>query len=264
LRRAKRERVVTVAGTPAEPLPEIRVAPDTLTLLWFPAPILKKTITVDPLRIRIRDAGESSIIVQAVADYRADERHELEVFFADGKAPARAAFVLVMDPAEVDSRIDVSRPEPLDAPCPAEVQRADPLPEDFVLKGYVDKHGVPTGVIGRVADNGQGLSAQSGVSYLGNGWVLFDIVITNGAGRPPFSPRGATLTGKGGVTLQARRVKAERDAIAPEEFARVLVVADEPPASAGGVFDLEVTGDTDRRLVIPRVALPVAVTEGKR
>jgi hypothetical protein len=38
--------------------------------------------------------------VQAVEDYRPDERHELEAFFADGKAPARAAFMLVMDPAE--------------------------------------------------------------------------------------------------------------------------------------------------------------------
>lgn len=37
------------------------------------------------------DTGARSIIVQAVGDYRPDERQELEVFFADGKAPARAA-----------------------------------------------------------------------------------------------------------------------------------------------------------------------------
>ncbi|KFE69184.1 hypothetical protein DB31_7086 [Hyalangium minutum] len=264
LRRAKRERTVTVTGTPAGPLPEIRVSPDTLTLLWFPAQILKKTITVDPSRIRIRDAGESSIIVQAVDDYRADERQELEVFFADGKAPARAAFVLVMDAAEVDTRIDVKRPELPKAVCPVEEQRAAPLPEDFVRMGYVDARGVQTRGIDRVADNGHGLSAYPGVSYRGNGWVLFNIGIRNGAGLPPFSPRSATLTGKGGVALRVLRVTAARDTIAPGESVGVLVVADEPPASAGVVFALEVLGDTGRSLVIPSVTLPAAVAEGKR
>jgi uncharacterized protein (TIGR02268 family) len=263
LSRAKRDRAVTVAGTPADPLPEIHVAPDVPTLLWFPADIQRNTLTVDESRIRVLDTGARSIIVQAAADYRAGERHDLTVFFADGAAPARAGFVLVMDPAEVDIRIDVTRPE-LRAACPAEVPPADPLPEDFVLLRYVNERGVQTGVVEPVADKGQGLSTNPGVSYRGNGWVLFDIVISNGAGQPPFSPRDATLTGKGGVTLRARRVKAERDAIVPGEFARVLVVAEEPLPSAGRVFTLEVLGDSDRRLVLPRVAVPVAVPEGRR
>lgn len=262
--RAKRERPVTVTGSPAEPLPEVYVSVDTPTVLLFPADIQKKTLTVDASRIRVVDMGARSIIVQAVDDDRAGERQELEVFFADEKEPTRVAFVLVRDPARVDTRIDVKRPEPSTAACPVEVQRADPLPEDFVLMGYVNTRGVQTGVIGRVADSEHGLSAEPGVSYLGNGWVLFDIVIRNVAGRPPFSPHGATLTGKGGVTLRARRVRAERDAIVSGDSVRVLVVADEPPPSAGGVFTLEVLGDTDRRLVIPGVALPAAVTEGKR
>jgi uncharacterized protein (TIGR02268 family) len=147
--RAKRERPVTITGNPADPLPEVRVAADTLTLLWFPAPILKKTLTVDQSRIRVRDVGQSSIIVQAVDDYRADEREELEVFFADGKAPARAAFVLVTDPAEVDTRIDVERPELPNAPCPAEAQPSEHRPEDFVLLGYGIR---PTSTVGRGAE----------------------------------------------------------------------------------------------------------------
>ncbi len=262
--RTKRDRPVAVTVNPAEPLPEIHVAPDVPTVLLFPSDIQKKTITVDQSRIRVRDAGASSIIVQAVDDFRPDERHELEVFFADGRAPARAAFVLVMDPAEVDTRIDVERPEPPNAPCPAEARRAEPLPEDFVLMGFVDERGVPTAVIERVAENAQGLQSDRGVSYRGNGWVLFDFVIRNLSGRPSFAPRDATLTGKGGVTLRARLVMPARDTIAPGERARVLVVTDEPPPSAGVVFALEVIGDADRRLVLPRVALPVSVPEGKR
>jgi hypothetical protein len=38
-----------------------------------------------------------------------------------------------MDPAEVDTRIDVERPELPNAVCPADVQHR-PLPEDFLLR----------------------------------------------------------------------------------------------------------------------------------
>jgi uncharacterized protein (TIGR02268 family) len=257
--RTKRERPVAVTASPAEPLPEIHVAPDTLTLLWFPADIQPKTLTVDEARIRVLDTGKRSIIVQAAAGYRPNERQELEVFFADGKAPARAAFVLVMDPAEVDIRIDVERPELPAVGCPPEAPRAEPLPEDFVSRGYVTDRGVQTAVLGATKDDAQGLSSGSGVSYRGNRWVIFDVVISNLTG-PLFSPRDATLTGKGGVTLQARRVKAERDAITANRV-RVLVVVDEPPADAGVVFSLEVVGDGGRRLVIPRVTLPKPVAK---
>ncbi|MBN1206456.1 MAG: DUF2381 family protein [Myxococcaceae bacterium] len=257
LSRAKREREVAVAGTPAE----IHVAPDVPTLLLFPADIQKKTLTVDESRIRVVDTGARSIIVQAKEDYRPDEREELEVFFADGKAPARAAFVLVMDPADVDIRIDVKRPTLPAAGCPPEAPRADPLPEDFVLKGYVDRRGIPTAPFKGTTDDAQGLKSDRGVSYRGNGWVLFDIAISNLPGRPPFSPRAATLTGKGGETLRALRVKAERDAIVPGESVRVVVVADEPPLSAGLVFTLEVRGEDGRSLVIPRVMLPKEVKQ---
>jgi uncharacterized protein (TIGR02268 family) len=255
---------VSVAGTPAEPLPEIHVAPETLTVLLFPADIQVDTLTVDKLRIRVVDTGPRSIIVRAAEGYRVGERHDLTVFFSDGAAPARAGFALVMDSAEVDIRIDVKRPALPTAGCPPEVPRTAPRPEDFVLLGFVDERGVQTGGIKSVADNGQGLATEPGVSYRGTGWVLFDISIGNGAGRPPFAPREATLTGKGGITLRALRVKAEGDAIAPGKSARVLVVADEPPESAGRVFTLEVFGDGGRGLVIPGVTLPAAVTEGQR
>ncbi|HEX8702446.1 MAG TPA: DUF2381 family protein [Myxococcaceae bacterium] len=82
--RTKRERAVTVTGSLATPLPEIHVAADTPTVLWFPAKILKKTLSVVESRIRVLDAGDRSLFVQAVEDYRAGDRQELAVFFADG------------------------------------------------------------------------------------------------------------------------------------------------------------------------------------
>ncbi|MCK8503685.1 DUF2381 family protein [Myxococcus fulvus] len=264
--RTKRERPVAVVGNPAEPLPEIRVEAATPTWLLFPTEIAKSTLTVDGLsrtvdkvarpvdesRIRIVDVGERSIIVQAVEDLRPGERHELAVFFADGRAPARAAFVLVTDPAEVDARIDVERREPQNATCP-EVPRDPPRPEDFVLLGYVSDDGVQTDTVAEASDADQGLSSRRGVSYRGKGWVLVDVNVENSAGQQPWTPREATLTGKRGGTLPARLVTVDGGKIAPGNQRRVLAVADPPPPAAGAVFALQIRGDGGRTLTIPRV-----------
>jgi uncharacterized protein (TIGR02268 family) len=273
--RTKRERSVAVAATPAEPLPEIRVDKATSTLLFFPAAISKSTLTVDEQprtvdkaaipadesRIRVLDVGERSIIVQPEADLGPGERHELTVFFADGRAPARTAFVLVPDPAEVDSRIDVERREQPTSAFPADAPRAPPRPEDFVLLGYVDRRGVQTDTVGETSDAGQGLSSARGLSYRGNGWVLVDVKVENWAGQQPWTPREATLTGRRGVTLPARLVTVDGGEIAPGKFRRVLAVADPPPPDAGTVFALQIRGEGGRSLTIPRVRFQEPLTE---
>ncbi len=258
--RAKRERPVAVVGNPDEPLPEIHVAADSPTLLFFPVDIQPTTLTVDESRIRVLDTGKRSIIVQAAPDYRPDERHEIAVFFADGQAPARAAFVLVLDPAEVDSRIDVQRPELPTGPCPADVHRTDPRPEDFVLKDFVNKRGVPTTIVAGVKDSEQGFSSDRGVAYRGNGWVIVDVKINNLPGQSSWTPRDVVLKAKGGVELRARLVTDVKSAVAPGGVVRVLAVLDTPPPSTALVVALEVRGDDGRSFVIPRLTLPM---EGK-
>ncbi|MBN1206821.1 MAG: DUF2381 family protein, partial [Myxococcaceae bacterium] len=96
--RTKRDRPVTVTGNPAEPLPEIHVAADIPTVLLFPAPILTKTITVDQSRIRVRDADESSTIIQAVEDYRPGLRTGSEVGWRSWRGPGRKHMPLSMAP----------------------------------------------------------------------------------------------------------------------------------------------------------------------
>lgn len=259
--RAKRERPVAVVGSPDEPLPEIHVAADSPTVLLFPADIQPTTLTVDESRIRVVDTGKRSIIVQAAPDYRLEERHELAVFFADGQAPARAAFVLVMDPADVDSRIDVQRPELPLATCPADLRRAEPRPEDFVLKGFVNRRGVPTTVVPKVEDSDRGFSSEYGVAYRGNGWAIVEVTINNLPGQPLWIPRAVVLKGKRGVELQARLVTDVKGAVAPGDVVHVLAVLDTEPPSAELVVALEVLGDDGRSFVIPRVTLP---REGKQ
>ncbi|MBZ4423321.1 DUF2381 family protein [Myxococcus sp. RHSTA-1-4] len=265
--RTKRERPVAVVGNPAEPLPEVRVEAAAPTVLFFPTMIAESTLTVDEQprtvdtavgpgdgsRIRVLDVGKRSIIVQPVEDLRPGERHELTVLFADGRAPARAAFVLVTDPAEADARIDVERRELPSGPCPADAPRAPPRPEDFVLLGYVDENGVRTGAAGPANDEARGLRSSAGGSYRGKAWALVDVMIWNAAGQQPWAPREATFTSKRGVTLRARVVTVGGGEIAPGAALRVLAVVDALPKNAGEVFTLEVRGSGGRSLVIPDV-----------
>lgn len=256
--RAKRDRAVSVANSPTDPLPVVRVARDTPTLFLFPAPINRKTLTFDESRIRVLDAGERSVIVQPVADLAEGERYEVGVFFADGRAPARAAFSLVTDPAEVDIQINVQRPELAGATCPVDEPRA-PSPEDFVLLGLVDKEGVSATPIKRSRDATQGISVVSAIAYRGNGWVLVDADIRNEAGHSPWTPRVATLTGRVGLPLKARIVQVDSGAIPAGGYGRVLIATETSQLSASPVFTLEIVGD-GRTLTLPNVRLPKAAS----
>jgi uncharacterized protein (TIGR02268 family) len=255
--RTKRDRPVAVTVNTAEPLPELHVAPDVPTVLLFPADIRTKTLTVDQSRIRVRDVGQSSIIVQAVDDYRADERQELEVFFADGRAPARAAFVLVMDPAEVDTRIDVERRELPNGACPAEEPRTTMSAVDAIASGVIDKDGVLTRQVEGFQDAASGFDSKAGVSYRARTWVLVDVEIIPPPRYPSWRPSGATLTSKRGEA-RVRTVKVE-----PSESelgaVRVLVETDVPPPSLGLEFTLHLNGPEGApSFSIPTVKLPPA------
>ncbi|RKH08629.1 DUF2381 family protein [Corallococcus sp. CA047B] len=254
--RVDRKRPVTVASTPTDPLPIVHVAGDTPTLFLFSSPIQRKTLTFDESRIRVLDAGERSIVVQPVANLGDGERQEIGVFFADGKPPARAAFVLVTDPAEVDSRIDVQRPTPPNETCPTDAQLPVPKPEDFVLLGFVDGKGVTASTAKDHVDPAQGLGSQSAASFRGKGWILVDVTIWNSPDKQAWTPREAAFTGRVGMPLRARLVTAKRGPIPPGGDGRVLAVAEVQESDASFVLALEVRGDDGRRLLIPEVRFP--------
>ena len=275
--RTKRERPVVVVVNPAAPLPEVRVEAATPTLLFFPTVIAESTLTVDEQprrvdtaavpgdgsRIRVLDVGKRTILVQPVEDLRPGERHELAIFFADGRAPARAAFALVTDPAQVDARIDVERREPLNTTCPVDAPPVPPRPEDFVLLGYVGRDGVQTASVEAASDGTAGLSSDRGVSYRAESWVLVDVGISNAAGQRSWTPREGMLRGRGGVTLRARLLTVGGGEIAPGVRKRVLAVAD-PPPNPGEVFALDIRGTDGRSLVISRVSFPGQSAKGEQ
>ncbi|RKG87851.1 DUF2381 family protein [Corallococcus sp. CA049B] len=259
--RVDRKRPVTIASTPAEPLPVVHVAADTPTVFLFSSPIQRKTLTYDESRIRVLDAGERSIIVQPVANLAEGERQEIGVFFTDVRAPTRAAFVLVTDPAEVDSRIDVQRPEPPSTACQPTAQAPAPRPEDFVLLGYVDAKGVTTSSSKGTLDAVQGLILDSIVAFRGPGWILADVKIVNRPDHPAWTPREAMFVGRVGMPLRARLVAKKPGAIPPGEDGRVLAVMEVPETKADLVLTLELHGDGGRRLTIPDVRFPKPAAE---
>ncbi|RJS14604.1 hypothetical protein DRW03_34560 [Corallococcus sp. H22C18031201] len=256
--RVDRKRTVAVAASPAEPLPVIHVAQDTPTLLLFPAPINRKTLTFDESRIRVLDAGDRSVIIQPVFDLPVGERYEIGVYFADSKSPSRAAFSLVTVASEVDTRIDVQRPELAEIECPTASPRA-PLPEDFVLLGLVDKFGVTATPVKLQDPSSNGLEVSAARAFRGNGWILVDAKVRNRPGSNPWTPREALLTGRAGLFLRARVVMTQPGPILPGETGRVLVVSDAASLGPNPVLRLELEGDA-RSLAISDIRLPKGVS----
>lgn len=262
--REPRQRTVTVTGNPAEPPHEVHVSDETPTVFLFGSEIRKKSVRVDTTRIRMVDAGERSIIVQALSPLGDGERHEIEVEFADGRTPARAVFALVASPSGVDTLINVTRQAPTVPVCPAEVRAGVRGPEDLLLLGYMGESGVPTAKLNPTRDDAQGFESLEGVAYRGKGWLMFQVRIRNMRGPQPWVPTEATLTSMAGEKLRGRVVLEGQGAPAPGEPVRVLVVTDEPPAGAGLVFILEVSGADGRGLAFPPVKVPAPAQESKR
>jgi uncharacterized protein (TIGR02268 family) len=262
--REPRQRTVTVTGNPAEPPHEVHVSHETPTVFLFGSEIRKKSVRVDTSRIRVVDTGEQSrsLIVQAVSPLGDGERHELEVEFTDGKAPARAAFALAAHASDVDTLINVARQEPASPACPAEVRATVRAPEDLLLLGYISRGGVPTAKINPRTDDAQGFASEEGVAYRGKGWLMFHVGIVNLRGPQPWVPTEATLTSKTGAKLRGRVVREGQGEPAPGEFVRVLVVTEEPPAASVGLFfTLELSGADGRTLAIPEVKIPAPAKE---
>lgn len=185
------------------------------------------------------------------------------VFFADGKAPARAAFSLMTDPAEVDSRIDVQRPAAPNTVCQPSTQCPAPKPEDFVLLGYVGEDGVTTSK-SKGQEPMQELAVESLTAFRGMGWVLADVRIENRSAQSAWTPREATFRGRVGMPLRARLIAENPGPIAPGGNGRVLAVVEVPTANADLVFTLEVLGDGGRRLAIPGVRFPKSIAGDAR
>jgi len=93
--------------------------------------------------------------------------------------------------------------------------------------------------------------------------VLLEVVISNPTGQP-WAPRAATLKSKNGAPVTLRLITPEVEEIPPGMSRRVWVETDEPPASAGVFFTLEVSGADGRSVRVGNVEFAPRTQEGKR
>jgi uncharacterized protein (TIGR02268 family) len=252
--REQHRRTVTLTGSPVE----ARIATSIRTLFMFGGPIRGQAIEVDRTRIRILDTGERSLIIEPLSEPKAGEHWTLRVPLADGKTPELAEFALVSHPSEVDTELEIARPEQPDTACQtACTPCADMSPADAVAAGLFEEHGVQTRKVDPFRDAESGFSLQRGVSYRAKSWVLVDVEILLPPGHPAWRPAAATLTSKTGEA-RVRAVKAEPNKQHSEQV-RVIVETDVPPPSAGLDFDLQLHGpEGTPSLLIPKVKLPPA------
>jgi uncharacterized protein (TIGR02268 family) len=266
--RALRQRSVTVTGNPAEPLPEVRGAKGMGITFHFDGALREESVKVDESRLRVVDVGKNSLLVEPVTEPRADQPSEVSVMFGDVEQE-RAAFVIVPHPSEVDSWIEVTRrTEPPGAVCQV---RIDELlarcgaqgPTTFRRAGLLPDRGILARTFQRYADSGGNLVSDGGVSFRGSDWVLLEVEVINASGQS-WAPRSTTLKSRDGTPVSVRLMTPETEEILPGTSRRVWVETDDPPASAGVLFTLEVGGADGRSVRVGNVALAPRTKEGKR
>jgi len=249
-----RSRRVTVAASPAEPLPEVRVAPGVKTTLLLDGPIDKGSIQVGAARVQVVDVGERSLILEPQGAPPGGDKEPwvLRVRYADGARPEWAAFALVAHPTEVDLQVDAVRPKQTLAACQAQLAaaqaRCEPgRAEVWVLADRLGGHAVQAELL-----DGEG--AEGWAYRLGDGLLL--VVKPMPKVGPPWTPTAATLRS---TTAQAEEVKVRAVHVRPGaagEWSTLAVEAELPSPAAGAQFDLEFRGEGGRSLTLKDVRIP--------
>jgi uncharacterized protein (TIGR02268 family) len=253
---AMRGRRVTVAASPGEPLPEVRVAAGSVTVVVLTAPVDKGSVQLDTARIRLVDVGERTLVIEPVVTPGATERWVLRVRYTDGARPEWAAFALVSHPGEVDLQVTAVRQRQTLEACQeqlaAEQARcAGARAEVWVL---ADRLG------------GKAVQAEQILARHAEGWAyqLGDVVLlvvtpTKKAG-PPWTPTEATLRGNEAPNeeVKVRAVHVREGQSAPGEWSTLAVEAELPTPAAGSAFILELRDGSGQSLTVDGVVIPPA------
>jgi uncharacterized protein (TIGR02268 family) len=246
--RTLRQRGVTVAGSGA-PAPQVRLAPDTHTLLLFDADIDKDSVVLDATRVRVVDAGARSLVLQLLVKLGDRERLWLRVRFRDGAAPEEAVLALVSHPSEADALVDVTRhAQPL-ATCQAELEESQARCNagtlaDLAASGVLDDRGIFTDKLTVRTTHKLGPAPTGGWIHAGPGWFVLAVRLRHPPSERPWAFQEAGLTptrGEGRFT--ARIVRVKRTAPETESLVVVEVASSEAPAASEYTLSLtEVPG----------------------
>jgi uncharacterized protein (TIGR02268 family) len=264
--REPRQRQIFVPNSPEEPVPEVRLAADVLTLFVFDAPIERGSVEVEgrATRFRLVDPGESTLTLQLAVELGAEEKLRVRVRYKDGDTPAYATFFLVSHPSVVDKEVVVRRSRTQEALEAALKEKEAELaalkavsgPAGLAFSGRLDARGVEARRIEGPVGTQNGLNVVKGTGYRASSWALAVLRVQNLPGQQPWEPGGARLTRADGTFVKVLSVDMNKARLGPGEEGLVTVETEAPNWKAGTALHLELRDKTGgRRLLIPKVKL---------
>jgi uncharacterized protein (TIGR02268 family) len=259
--------VELMAGLP-EQTHEVCIRPGRSTSFFFDAKLARVEVP-ERERFRMLEA-ETGFALMATRALPAGERVPVTVSFEDGRAPARATFVLVVHPSEVEHEVLVTRQERTLASYREGEQRA--LEEArrcrwenarlqvecttqvgltmLLSQGLMGEKGVPSKDLENAvsARPGNTLTTSMARSYRSDtghttedGRGLVRLVVEQelyNTGSMPWTLAGAMLVGPRGEEWKALAVWP-REPIPPRRKRRVVVEVETPEEAARGPFTLK-------------------------
>ncbi|QRO02332.1 DUF2381 family protein [Archangium violaceum] len=265
--RERQERQIVIPSSPDEPVPEVRVAANTLTLFRFDAPIDRASVEVEgrTTRFRVVDVGDRTLILEPAVEPGSGEKLGVRVRYRDGATPAYATFSLVSHSTQVDKEVEVvRRPRSVEALEAMLAEKEAALaalqgasgPAGLVFFGRLDLKGVQAQRIEVPLGTQGGLNVVTGEAYRAGTWALAVVRVLNLPGQKPWEPGAARLTRPDGTPVKVRSVDMDRALLGPGEEGLVAVETESPFWKVSEALRLELLDKSgSRRLLISEVKL---------
>jgi uncharacterized protein (TIGR02268 family) len=272
-------RSVVLTGKTGES-PLLYLSPDAPTILLLDAPIIRESVEVEGrARFARVDPGDTGITLVLAVPLGPKERLALRFTYRDG-FPSSVVFLLTGQPSEVDTVVNVSRPQQTVEACrvelaatrercEAQAKELEELksrppavsPAAVALAGLVDVKGMKVQDFQEACDRVKGeFRADRCTGLAASTWTVLVLEASN-TGPEPWPPAWAEVTpAAGGEPRRARAVLSRQATIPPGGTVSVAVEVEmpvrEPEAWLRALHSLRVcNADGSSCLSVPEVKL---------
>jgi hypothetical protein len=262
-----RGRTVTISGTLDEPVPVVRVAGGSTTVIRFDAELDRASVQWDRGGFTDMAVGDRSIFLAPTEQLAPGQQWRLRARYLDGARPQWVELGVLVDPAAVDTQLTVRRLRQAAPDCPE--ARAEPcspctgVDAASGLLAFADRvglHGVQVTRMQWV----RGPRGPSGRAYRTGDGLILVVERVDAAGGPPWTLKTATVERPGSPAgLSVRTLAVERAPLAPGARGRIVVDVELPVTEAGGEFTLKLQGE-DGRVLTLEGTIPAALKEVRK
>jgi uncharacterized protein (TIGR02268 family) len=279
-------RLVELTAAPGGGEPEVFISPGLSTGFYFDAELLREEGGQDTVQLERREAfklvdtGQATLRLVPSDALKPGSRLRLKVRFADGAAPAGAAFTLVVDAARGERLVEVYRDaRPVEsyaretqeahaatARCLESLERVRSERAGpgglmgLLASGQLDDLGVRTRDLQRAVTPapGNALPLQWAVSYRSATHVAVELRLRIPEGARRWMAGGAALLGTRGQVLKALTFwQAVPGEGLDAEIQRIVVETDAAPGELQGRYTLKLWEvETGRAIVLENVRFP--------